>query len=151
MQQQVSEKDPVEKIYINLAVDTDPEYYIKFGRRMIPSYNSLQTALDLFQEGRLGEEHVVRVAKDLFMNYGFSMDELQRSLDELIRRPVLGDQTFLKIFQPLANEGLIHPDYVPSVPPAKIITEEGSERPFDITGAHEPWVPERIDYFHEYR
>lgn len=152
MQQQVSDKDPVEKIYINLAVDTDPEYYLKFGRRMIASYNSLQTSLDLFQEGLLGEEHVVRVAKDLFMNYGFSVDELQRSLDELIRRPVIGEQTFLKIFQPLVDKGLINPDYAPSVPPAKIITaEEGSLRPFDIAGAHEPWIPDRIDYFHDYR
>src|SRR5690606_25023095 len=30
MQSQIEPYDPVEKIYINLAVDTDPEYYLKF-------------------------------------------------------------------------------------------------------------------------
>src|SRR5690606_26394960 len=45
--------DPVEKVYINLAEDTDADYYKKFGRRTLPTYNSLQAALDLLQDGRL--------------------------------------------------------------------------------------------------
>jgi hypothetical protein len=149
MQQQVLARDIVEKIYINLAVDTDPEYYIKFGRRMIASYNSLQTALDLFQDGRMGTQDVIRVSKDLFMNYGFSVDELQKSLDELIRRQVLGDHTFQEIFPLLVENGLIHPDYAPSVSPVKMVSESGDR--FELSGLHEPWVPDRIDYFHDYR
>lgn len=150
MQAQVEARDPVEKIYINLAVDTDPEYYIKFGRRMIASYNSLQTALDLYQDTRLGTGDVIRVSKDLFMNYGFSVDELQKSLDELIRRQVLGDHTFTEIFPLLVENGLINSDYAPSVPPIKMINDAG-EHILEASGIHEPWVPERIDYFHDYR
>lgn len=149
-QAQIGATDPVEKIYINLAVDTDPEYYMKFGRRMLPSYNSLQIALDLFQNHRLDIEHVLRVGKDLFLNYGYTVDELQRSLDDLIRRSVIGEQTFLRLFPSLVESGLIHADYTPSVAPAKIISDVG-EKVFEISGAHEPWVPERIDYFHDYR
>lgn len=149
-QSQIDPMDPVEKIYINLAVDTDPEYYMKFGRRMIPSYNSLQIALDLFQDGRLSLEHILRIGKDLYLNYGFTVDELQRSVDDLIRRQVIGDQTFLKIFSPLSESGLIHSDYSPSITPVKIITD-AQERTIEISGVHEPWVPERIDYFHDYR
>lgn len=149
-QELIPELDPVEKIYINLAIDTDPEYYMKFGRRMIPSHNSLQTALDLFQDNRLGLDAILRVGKDLYLNYGFSVDELQRSLDDMIRRQVVGEQTFLKIHQPLVDAGLISEDYVPSISPAKIIYEEG-DKSFEISGVHEPWVPERIDYFHDYR
>jgi hypothetical protein len=148
-QQQVPERDPVEKIYINLAIDTDPEYYQKFGRRMIPSYNALQTALDLYQDSRLDLEHLIRVGRDLSTNYGFTIDELQSALDDMIRRQVIGDQTFQKIFEPMASHGLINQDYVPSVPPAKLIVE--GDGTAEVSGIHEPWVPDRIDYFHDYR
>jgi hypothetical protein len=148
--EQIAVLDPVEKIYINLAVDTDPEYYLKFGRRMIPSYNAFQIALDLFQDNRLGLEHVLHVAKDLMYNYTFSTDELQRSFDELIRRQVVGEQTYLRLKPVLAENGIIYSDYTPSIAPAKIMEDVG-ERVFEISGAHEPWVPERIDYLHDYR
>jgi hypothetical protein len=123
---------------------------MKFGRRMIPSYNSLQTALDLFQDNRLGLEHIVRVGRDLSTNYGFTIDELQRSLDDMIRRQVIGDQTFHRIAQPFIDSGLINQDYVPSIAPSKITSDVG-ERVVEVSGVHEPWVPERIDYFHDYR
>lgn len=150
MQEKIHPHDPVEKIYINLAVDTDPEYYLKFGRRLIASYNSLQTSLDLYQDGRITVEQVVRVSKDLFMNYGFSMDELQRSLDELVRRQVLAEQALQELLPALMQNGLISTDYVPSVTPSKLVLDEATGRK-DISGAHEPWIPERIDYLHDYR
>lgn len=145
---QIPVYDPVEKIYINLAIDTDPEYYLKFGRRMIPSYNALQIALDLFQDQRLGVEHVLQVGNDLRINYSYTVDELQSSFDELIRRQVIGEQTFLTLKPLLAAQGLIHPDFVPSVNPSKIVLDEDQ---IEISGVHEPWVPERIDYLHDYR
>ncbi|MCC6137358.1 MAG: hypothetical protein IT287_01910 [Bdellovibrionaceae bacterium] len=147
---QIPVVDPVEKIYINLAIDTDPEYYLKFGRRMIPSYNALQIALDLYQDGRLSLEHVLQVGKDLLINYSYSTDELQRSVDELIRRQVIGEQTYLELKNVLAESGLIHSDYIPSIAPSKIIIDSG-EGNLEVSGVHEPWVPERIDYLHDYR
>ncbi|MGZ3692137.1 MAG: phosphatase domain-containing protein, partial [Pseudobdellovibrio sp.] len=33
LQNVINIQDPVEKVYINLATDTDPEYYLKYGRR----------------------------------------------------------------------------------------------------------------------
>lgn len=150
MQQQVPELDPVEKIYINLAVDTDPEYYGKFGRRMIPSYNSFQIALDLFQDNRLSLDHVVRVGKDLATNYGFSVDELQTTFDDMIRRQIIGDQTLQRLIPELTDHKLLSKDFAPSIQPYKVMSDVG-ERVFDISGVHEPWVPERIDYFHDYR
>ncbi len=147
---QIPVADPVEKIYINLAVDTDPEYYLKFGRRMIPSYNALQIALDLYQDNRLGLEHVLQVGKDLLINYSYSVDELQRSLDELIRRQIIGEQTYLTLKPTLVSAGLLHSDYTPSIAPVKLITDNGDGN-FEVSGIHEPWVPERIDYLHDYR
>ncbi len=110
----------------------------------------MQTSLDLFQDNRLGLEHVVRVGRDLSTNYGFTIDELQTSVDDMIRRQIIGEQTFLRIIQPFVDNGLVNQDYVPSIPPSKIMSDVG-DRVFEISGVHEPWVPERIDYFHDYR
>lgn len=52
LREDIPEQDPVEKIYINLAADTDADYYLKFGRRILPTYNTFQLALDLHQISR---------------------------------------------------------------------------------------------------
>ena len=85
-------QDPVEKMYINLAADTDPDYYLKFGRRVLPTYNAFQLALDLFQDHRLSSAQVVKVAVDLMQNYGFGVEELQNSLERVGAPPGAGRQ-----------------------------------------------------------
>src|SRR5690606_10119160 len=72
LQSKIPEQDPVEKIYINLASDTDTEYYSKFGRRILPTYNSFQTAMDLFQDRRLTPPQVLKVAQDMISNFQFT-------------------------------------------------------------------------------
>jgi hypothetical protein len=150
LQDQIPISDPVEKIYINLATDTDPEYYLKFGRRTIPSNNSFQTALDLFQDNRLKTEQVIHVAQDMLMNYGFTEDELQSSFDNLVRRRILSDETVSKILPPLQQNNLFPMDFVPSIEPAQV-TERVGNRVYGLDGVTEPWVPEHIDYLHEFR
>lgn len=150
MQGQVPVQDPVEKIYINLAEDTDAEYYIKFGRRILPTYNTFQTALDLFQDGRLKKDQVSRVAQDMATNFGFTPEELEKSIDDLVRRPALGEEALSQILPHLQQENIIHKSFEPSMTP-KSITSQVGERVFELEGAFEPWVPERIDYLHDYR
>lgn len=146
----VPEQDPVEKIYINLAADTDAEYYLKFGRRIVPTYNTFQIALDLFQDNRLSSAQVVRVALDLVQNFGLSVDELEYALDELIRRPVLADRTYESILPILKRDKLIRAEFTPSMPPKPVVSSVGS-RIFELDGVTEPWVPEHIDYMREDR
>lgn len=150
LQEQIPVSDPVEKVYINLAVDTDSEYYLQFGRRTVPTRNYYQVALDLFQDGRLSKEHVIKVGMDLKDNYNFSRDELEVSLDDMVRRQILSSQTLQNILPEILSAGLIAPDYKPSVAPLDTKSEIG-ERVFELEGMHEPWVPEKIDYFHNYR
>lgn len=149
MQGHVPRKDPVEKIYINLAEDTDAEYYLKFGRRCLPTYNSFQTALDLFQDRRLRVDDVVKVAKDLVTNFGFSMDELGWGLDDLIRRKVMGAESLERILPVLQENSLIHLQFEPSLEP-KRITMDDTQR-VELEGNFESWVPEHIDYLNDYR
>lgn len=150
LQSQIPENDPVEKIYINLAADTDPDYYLKFGRRTLPTYNTFQVALDLFQDGRLDIEGVYIVAQDMISNYGFTADELVRSLDELVRRHVLGESCISKIIPFLIEKNIFYSDYKPSLPPAKESKIENGHI-YELEGQFEPWIQERVDYLHDYR
>lgn len=150
LQDQIPPGDPVEKIYINLATDTDPEYYLKFGRRVVPTYNTFQTSVDLFQDGRLNSDQVVRVAQDMVMNYGFSNEELEFSLDNLVRRQLLGDSTVKEILPRLKAQALFAPDFQPSIEPRQIASQVG-KRVYALEGVHEPWMPEHIDYLNEFR
>ena len=142
--------DPVEKIYINLAVDTDHEYYVKFGRRILPTYNTFQTSLDLFQDHRIDAQQVVFVAEDLVKNYEFTSDELEWSLDNLIRRQVLGQEAVEKIIPQLKENDFIHESFEPSLMPKGEKSVQGGVV-YELEGSFEPWVPEVIDYVHDYR
>jgi hypothetical protein len=146
----IPKQDPVEKIYINLAADTDSEYYLKFGRRILPTYNAFQLSLDLFQDQRLSSAQVLKVAMDLCQNYNFGVDELERSLDELIRRPVIADKTLESILPILQQNRLIRSDFKPSVAPKPIVSSVG-HRIFELDGVTEPWVLDHIDYMRDDR
>lgn len=146
----IPKQDPVEKIYINLAADTDAEYYLKFGRRILPTYNTFQLSLDLFQDQRLGPSQVVKVALDLVKNYNFGVEELENSLDEMIRRPELSDKTIEAIVPVLQEQRLIRKTFAPTHAPRKVISSVGA-RVFELDGVTEPWVPEHIDYMRDDR
>lgn len=150
LQSQIPEQDPVEKVYINLAADTDPDWYLKFGRRTLPTYNYFQVAIDLFQDQRLPVEAVIAIAQDLVFNYGFTSEELVRAFDELIRRHVLGASSVEKLVPVLTERGIMSAEYKPSFsPPKENRIQEG--RVYELEGHFEPWVPPRIDYLHDYR
>ncbi len=146
----VPKQDPVEKMYINLAADTDPEYYLKFGRRVLPTYNAFQLALDLFQDQRLSLKHVMNVAIDLMSNYGFGVEDLERSFDELVRRPVLSAETSAAILPILKSEMLIRPAFEVSTPPRSLLSRSDFGV-IELEGVTESWVPERVDYIHDDR
>jgi len=150
LQEQVPKQDPVEKIYINLAEDTDSEYYLKFGRRTLPTFNTFQAALDLFQDGRLNDDHVISVAQDLKITFGFSSEELEKSFDDLVRRKSLAEASVAQILPRLKAEGILNPHFELSLTP-KVIVEQVGDRVYGLEGNFEPWVPERIDYLHNYR
>lgn len=150
LQSQIPERDPVEKIYINLAADTDPDWYLKFGRRTLPTYNYFQVAIDLFQDHRLSSEAVLAIAQDMIYNYNFTPEELARAFDELVRRHVLGAPCVERLLPLLVERGIMSASYKPSFAlPKEVKVEQG--RVYELEGQFEPWVPQRIDYLHDYR
>ncbi len=150
LQTQIPEMDPVEKIYINLATDTDPEYYLKFGRRTLATYNSFQVALDMVQDQRLNLEGLYKVAQDMIYNYAFTPEVLVKSFDEIIRRGVMGAATYERVKTFLVEKGLMHPSFTPTMEPLRE-KHVVDGKVFEMEGIHEPWVPERTDYIHDYR
>ena len=150
LQARVPSHDPVEKVYINLASDTDPEYYLKFGRRTLATYNTFQASLDLYQDNRINFENLLRVVADMEMNFGFTREEFEKSFDDLISRQVLGEPIVKELIEKLKNAEVIHRDFEPRIQP-KPVVKEAAGRVFELEGHFEPWVPEKVDYLHETR
>lgn len=137
--------DPVEKVYINLATDTDPEYYLKFGRRVVATSNSFQIAVDLFQDHRLSQVQVIQVARDLIQNYSFTTDMLEMSLDDLSRRRILAAETAQVLIPLFKTSGVISQSFQFSIQPSPVVSQvEG--RVYELAGVPEPWVADFIDY-----
>lgn len=142
--------DPVEKVYINLATDTDPEYYLKYGRRTLPTYNSFQVALDLVQDQRLSLEELGFIAEGLIEKYKFTPEQLVSTFEELIRRRVLGLSSFEMIKNYFIEKGFISLSWMPKSEPLKEKSVDNGSV-YELHGIFEPWIPRHIDYLKDYR
>ncbi len=149
-QSEIPEYDPLEKIYINLAIDTDADYYLKFGRRTVGTNNTFQIALDLVQDQRLHLEGLESVMNDMLTNYHYTKEELVQSFDEMIRRGLIGQVAYEKIKNFLVDKKILYPTFTPSIKPAKEkLVVNGHV--YEMEGAFEPWVPQHIEYLREDR
>ena len=143
-------QDPVEKIYINLATDTDPEYYLKYGRRTLPTYNSFQVALDLVQDQRLSLEELGVIANGLIELYKVTPDQLVSAFEELIRRRVIGLSSYEMIKNYFIEKKIISHSWTSKIEPLKEkITDNGHV--YELDGIFEAWIPKQIDYLKDYR
>jgi hypothetical protein len=139
--------DPLKRVYINLAVDTDPEYYRRYGRRLMAVDNSFEVALDLFQRGFIDLESVLEICEDLRGNYKFKTFKLEQSYKVLCARKRIADVTDEILRPALKAEGFLGPNFDPEVKLAKL---EKLPLVEDLQGIIRPWIPERIDYLSDY-
>jgi len=148
LQSLVPIQDPVEKIYINLATDTDPEYYHKFGRRTLATYDTFQVALDLVQDQRLSLEDLGVVIESLSSKYDYSAAQMIKSFEDLIRRRILGLSSFEMIKNFLIERKMISLSWSSKSEPLKEkIVENGHV--YQLEGLFEPWVPKETDYLRD--
>ena len=150
LQNVINIQDPVEKIYINLATDTDPEYYLKYGRRTLPTYNSFQAALDLVQDQRLSLEELGFIANGLVEKYKFTTDQLVSAFEELIRRRVLGLSSYEMIKNYFIEKKIISQSWMAKIEPLKEKITDGGHV-YELDGIFEAWIPKQIDYLKDYR
>jgi hypothetical protein len=149
LQSQIEPEDPIERIYINLVADTDPDYYQKFGRRVLATFTTFQLALDLFQDSRISKESLVLVAKDMIFNYGFTSEEIGKSLQDLDKRGFLRSECRSSVIPLLKENALLPSTFTGTFNPVKTLQKFGEK----ILGVvqEDPWVPDRIDYLHDFR
>ncbi len=142
-------QDPVEKIYINLATDTDASYYIKFGRRTLATYDSFQIALDLVQDQRLSLEELGSVMNEMQSKYNFSTSQITKSFEDLIRRRVMGLSSFEMIKNYLIEKKIIAMSWSTKIEPLREkIVDSGHV--YELDGLHEPWIRTQVDYLYDY-
>lgn len=141
-------EDPVERVYINLETDTDPEYYDKFGRRLFAMEDSFQTAVDLFQYDFIKAEDAIEVAKNIVKNYNYySRDQLERSYDNLFRRNRISHYAYEILTPLLKKEKLIYSNFVPSVKAKHLVFPYDPRARFvDLHNIPDPWIADKIDY-----
>lgn len=139
--------DPLKRVFINLAVDTDPEYYRRYGRRLMAVDNSFEVALDLFQRGFIDLESVLEICEDLRKNYGFKTFKLEKSYRVLCSRKRIADITD-DILQPaLKAKGFLGQSFELECEMAQL---QSLPLIGDFDNIIRPWVPERIDYLSDY-
>lgn len=141
-------EDPVERVYINLETDTDPDYYDKFGRRLFVVEDAFQTAVDLYQYDFIVAEDVVDVAKSIIRNYNhYSRDQLEKSYDNLFRRNRISHYVYETLTPLLIKEKIIYPNFSPSVKSQRLVFPIEPRKKFvDLYTIPDPWVANKIDY-----
>lgn len=139
--------DPLKRVFINLAIDTDPEYYRRYGRRLMAVDNSFEVALDLFQRGFIDLESVLEICEDLRSNYKFKTFRFEQSYQVLCSRKRIADVTDEILRPALKAEGYLGEKFEPDTKLAKL---EALPLIEDLQGIVRPWIPERIDYLSDY-
>jgi len=78
--------DAVGRIFIHLDRRSPVARFERYGARVVPIYNYFQAALVLAEDGQLGAPQVVRVALEMIDRFGYAVDALRNSLQDLLRR-----------------------------------------------------------------
>jgi hypothetical protein len=99
--------DAVQRIFIHLDRRSPPSRFDRYGARLVPIFNYFQAAMVLFQDGQLKAPSVVRVALEMVDKFGYSLDALRNSLQDLLRRGRLSPAAAGRLGEELAQEGSV--------------------------------------------
>jgi hypothetical protein len=96
----------VERIFIHLDRRSPTSRFDRYGARLVPIYNYFQAAMVMFEDGRLTAPSVVRVALEMVDRFGYSIDALRNSLQDLLRRARLKRSTARTLAEHLTDQGI---------------------------------------------
>ena len=103
----IAPADLVSRIYINLERRTPPSTFRRFGPRLVPTFNYLQTAACLFQDGHLTLPAVATVAEALIGLSDYTPERLANSLADIERRGHLQHVNAIAVREYLAGRGMV--------------------------------------------
>jgi hypothetical protein len=96
----------VERIFIHLDRRSPTMRFDRYGVRAVPVFNYFQAALVLFEDARLDAPAVLRVALEMVDRFGYSLDALRNSLQDLLRRGRLARDTAARLGEQLGDENV---------------------------------------------
>jgi len=102
--------DSVSRIFITLERRTPLANFRCYGSRLVPTFNYLQTAACLYEEGVLDRGGVVRVAQSLVEASHYTPERLANSLADVQRRGFISEHTVRSIGEELEREQLFPAD-----------------------------------------
>ena len=101
--------DFVARIFINLERRSPPGVFRLFGPRVVPTFNSFQTAAVLAADGYLDADDAARVGRALLEAAGYTPRRLVNSLDDRVRREHLTQAVADALAPPLRGAGVLPP------------------------------------------
>ncbi len=105
--EQLNRDDAVRRIFINLAKRTPPRRLDPYGARLVPTFNYLQTAACLFEEGVLDLPAITGVVAALRGDYGYDSRRLVNSLRDIERRKHLSEAGAAVLAKNLCGEAVL--------------------------------------------
>ena len=103
----VPRSDGIRRIYINLERRTPPTNFHAFGPRLVPTFNYLQAAACLFEDGYLTLPAVAAVAEHLISAGGSTPERLANALADVRRRGHLARTSAIAVREYLHARGLL--------------------------------------------
>jgi hypothetical protein len=104
---EVAKAEAVRRIFINLERRTPLSRFETFGPRLVPTFNYLQTAACLYEEGVLDQSGVGEVALSLIVESSYSSERIANSLADVERRGHVGAETARQLREVLRQQEIL--------------------------------------------
>jgi len=96
----------VQRIFIHLDRRSPTARFDRYGLRVVPVFNYFQASMVLLEDGQLSPPQVVRVALEMVDKFGYTVDALRNSLQDMMRRGRLRPSTTRALGAELTPEGI---------------------------------------------
>ncbi|MBL8600881.1 MAG: hypothetical protein JNK72_03060 [Myxococcales bacterium] len=103
--QEVPRVDPVRRVFIHLERRSDPAFFRRYGPRVVPVYDYLQSALVLVGDGALSAAGAAEVIAMVARGGERSVAELAASSHDIVTRGHVGPETVRAVAEALAARG----------------------------------------------
>jgi hypothetical protein len=100
------QSDAVRRIFIRLDRHSPTARFDRYGERLVPVHNYLQAAAVLWQDGAIGGGSVGRVGLEMIDRYGYRVDTLRNSIEDIVRRGRLRPESAMALGRALVDEEL---------------------------------------------
>jgi hypothetical protein len=98
--------EAVQRVFIHLDRRSPTSRFDRYGTRLVPVFNYFQAAMVMFEDQQLKAPSVVRVALEMVDRYGYTLDALRNSLQDLLRRGRLHRASAVALADQLTDAGI---------------------------------------------